>query len=152
MFLAGNGFITTNMGQPKHPMQAPASKLAPADWTLASQSMNMSFSNIPSPLSVSSHTIDHSAKKDEVKVSKTLSRSTSIANKVEPSRVIPSMGSAAASAMISSGILMCKFSKQDLSMLILLLSVHNILSCSVIVRFLFNHFQDHCSYIAHYLN
>ncbi|KAL7110748.1 hypothetical protein ACP275_05G045500 [Erythranthe tilingii] len=99
MFLAGNGFISTNMGQSKHHMQAPAAKLPAGDRPLVSQSMNMP----PSPMSISSHPVE--VNNDEVKViPKTAATSATLANKVEPPRVMSSLGSVSASAMISSAV------------------------------------------------
>lgn len=113
MFLAGNGYVQSNLTQSKLHMQAPASKLPAADQALVNQSMNTPpCSGLPSPMSVSSHPIDQSgvsgANNDEMKVSKTAGMSTTLVNKPEPPRVISSIGSVAASAIISSGI-SCKF-------------------------------------------
>ncbi|KAI3453159.1 hypothetical protein Pfo_009822 [Paulownia fortunei] len=108
MFLAGNGCVPSNMAQSKLHTQAPASKLA-AGRALVNQYMNMpSCSGLPSPMSVSSHPIDQSgvstANNDDVKVSKTVGMSTTLVNKLEPSRVISPIGSVAASAMISAAV------------------------------------------------
>ncbi|KAK6119988.1 hypothetical protein DH2020_046276 [Rehmannia glutinosa] len=51
-----------------------------------------------SPMSVSSHPIDQSANTEDVKVSMT------IVNKVEPQRMVSSLGSVAATAIISSAV------------------------------------------------
>ncbi|PIN13493.1 hypothetical protein CDL12_13878 [Handroanthus impetiginosus] len=109
MFLAGNGCISSNVAQPKHHMQAPASKLPAADHAFVKKSMNMSpCSGLPSPMSVTSHPIDQScgpaANNDDIKVSKTAGMPTTLANKVEPPRVMSPIGSVAASAMISSAV------------------------------------------------
>ncbi|KAI3466954.1 hypothetical protein Pfo_023617 [Paulownia fortunei] len=109
MFLAGNGCVASNMAQPKLHVQAPASKLPAADGALVNQSMNMPpCSGLPSPMSVSSHPMDQSgvaaANNDDVKVSKTIGMSTTIVNKVEPQRMVSSLGSVAATAMISSAV------------------------------------------------
>ncbi|EYU30108.1 hypothetical protein ABFS82_05G044600 [Erythranthe guttata] len=96
MFLAGNGFMSTNMGQSKHHMQAPVAKLPAGDRPSVSQSMNMP----PSPMSISSHPVD--VNNDEAKV--TAATSATLVNKVETPRVMSSLGSVSASAMISSAV------------------------------------------------
>lgn len=98
MILAGNMYVQSMMNQSKHHMQAPASKLPAGEQPLVNQSMNTPpSSGHQSPMSVSSHPIDQSGtNNNDIKVSKTAT---------EPPRVISSMGSVAASAIMSSGIL-----------------------------------------------
>lgn len=97
------------MTQSKLHMQAPASKLPAADQPLVNQSMNTPpCSGLPSPMSVSSHPIDQSgvpgANNDDIKASKTTGMSTASVNNTESPRVMSSIGSVAASAIMSSGI------------------------------------------------
>ncbi|KAG8382718.1 hypothetical protein BUALT_Bualt05G0106500 [Buddleja alternifolia] len=96
MFLAGNGFVSSNMSQSKLHKQGTGSKLSAADRVLMSQPMNM-----PHPVDQSS---TPAANNDQVKVSTTIGMSTTVVNKVEPSLAISSIGSAAATAMISSAV------------------------------------------------
>ncbi|KAK6122408.1 hypothetical protein DH2020_043850 [Rehmannia glutinosa] len=107
IFLAGNGCVPSNMAQSELHMQAPASKPA-ADRALVNQSLDMpSSSSLPSPMSISSRPIDHSAaKNDDVRVSKTGGMSTTVVNEVEPRppRVISPIRSVVASAMMSSAV------------------------------------------------
>ncbi|KAL1556541.1 protein TIFY 7-like isoform X2 [Salvia divinorum] len=106
MLLAGNVYAQSMMTQSKLHMQAPASKVPAVDQPLVNQSMNTPpCSGLPSPMSVSSHPIDHcgipGTNNDDIKVSKTAGMSPALANNTEPSRV---MSSVAASAIMSSAV------------------------------------------------
>lgn len=109
MLLAGNVYVQSKMTQSKHHAQAPASKLPAADQPMVNQSMNTSpSSGLPSPMSVSSHPIDQSSvpgtNNDDIKVSMTAGMSTGLVNNTEPPRVMSSIGSVAASAIMSSAV------------------------------------------------
>lgn len=98
MILAGNMYAQSMMNQSKHHMQAPASKLPAGEPPLVNQSMSTPpSSGHPSPMSVSSHPIDQSGtNNNDIRISKTA---------MESPRVMSSMGTVAASAIMSSGIL-----------------------------------------------
>lgn len=109
MLLAGNVYVQSKMTQSKLHMQAPASKLPATDQPLVNQFMNTPpSSGLPSPMSVSSHPIDQSgvpgANNDDVKASRTTGMSTASVSNTESPRVMSSIGSVAASAIMSSGI------------------------------------------------
>lgn len=113
MLLAGAGCIPANMAQQKLHMQGAASKLSAADQAMVKQNMPPG-SGLPSPMSVSSHAVDHSgvpaANNNDVKGSKTVGMRTNIVTKGEPPKGMSPLGSMAASAIISSGI-SCKVSQ-----------------------------------------
>ncbi|KAL8549697.1 hypothetical protein ACS0TY_008514 [Phlomoides rotata] len=100
MLLAGNAYVQSNMTQSKLHMQTPAPKHPAADQALVSC---MNAPGLLSPVSVSSHPADQSgANNDDVKVSKTAGMPTTLVNKVEPPRVMPSIGPVGVSAIISA--------------------------------------------------
>lgn len=105
MLLAGNG----ELAQPKLHVQAPNLQPATANGELINLTMSKpSCLGILSPMSVSSHPIDQSggvsAYKNNVKVSNTVGISTTLDGKVDSPRMVPSLGSVSASAMISSAV------------------------------------------------
>lgn len=108
MFLAGNGCISSNnVAQSK----LHVSKYPGPDRALGNQSMIVQPGfGLPSPMSVSSHPNDQSsltaapANQDDVKVPITIGMSTMLVNKGEPPRMVTSMGSVAATAMISAAV------------------------------------------------
>ncbi|KAL2545914.1 Protein TIFY 6B [Forsythia ovata] len=110
ILLAGNGCVSSNMAQPRLCLDTPTSKLAAADGALVNQSMNAPpGSALSSPISVSSHPIDQSgstppAKNEDIKVSNSLGCSTNLVSKVEPPRMLTSLGSISATAMIASAV------------------------------------------------
>ncbi|KAL8502528.1 hypothetical protein ACS0TY_021606 [Phlomoides rotata] len=90
MLLAGNAYVQSNMTQSKLHMQTPTTKHPAADQALVSC---MNVPGLLSPVSVSSHPADQAGvNNDDVKVSKTASMPTTLVNKAEPTRVMPSIG------------------------------------------------------------
>lgn len=108
ILLAGNGRVSSNMAQPRLCIDTPTSKVAAADGALVNQSMNMTpGSALSSPISVSSHPIDQSrstpaSNNEDVKVSNSLGFSANLVSEVKPPRMVTSLGSIAATAIISS--------------------------------------------------
>lgn len=99
---AGSGCIPNQV-------HVPTSKSPVANQELVNQPMNLSAgSGLPSPISVSSHPIDMSggaaAKSKDDKVAIMIDMPNTLVNMVEPPRIVPSMGSSALTAMISSAI------------------------------------------------
>ncbi|XP_073142852.1 protein TIFY 6b-like isoform X2 [Henckelia pumila] len=102
MLLAGSGGIPNQV-------HMPTPKSPGAILELVNQPMNMSVgSGLPSPISVSSHPIDQSggaaAKNKDDKVAIMIGMPNTLVNKVEPPRIVSSIGSSALTAMISSAI------------------------------------------------
>ncbi|KAL2485015.1 Protein TIFY 6B [Abeliophyllum distichum] len=109
MLLAGNGGVSSNTAQPKLHVQAPNLKPATAPRELINQTMNKPpCSSLSSPMSVSSHPCDQSgassANNNDIKVSNAIGISTTLDGKVDTPRLVPSLGSLSASAMISSAV------------------------------------------------
>ncbi|CAA2956287.1 Hypothetical predicted protein [Olea europaea subsp. europaea] len=110
ILLAGNGCVSSNMAQTRLCIDTPTSKLAAADEALVNQNMNAPpGSALSSPISVTSHPINQSgstppANKEDVKVSNSLGFSTNLVSKVEPPRMLTSLESIAATAIISSAV------------------------------------------------
>ncbi|CAA2997724.1 Hypothetical predicted protein [Olea europaea subsp. europaea] len=108
ILLAGNGCVSSNMAQPRLCVPALTSKVAAADGALVNQSMNVTrCSALPSPVSVSSHPIDQSrstpaSNNEDVKVSNSLGFSANIVSEAKPPRRVTSLGSIAATEIISS--------------------------------------------------
>ncbi|CAI9755239.1 unnamed protein product [Fraxinus pennsylvanica] len=88
ILLAGNGCVSSNMAQPRLCIDPPASKLAAADEAL-------SGSTPP-------------ANSEDIKVSNSLGFSTNLVSKVEPPIMVTSLGSIAATAIISSAVLQAR--------------------------------------------
>ncbi|KAL8497676.1 hypothetical protein ACS0TY_021129 [Phlomoides rotata] len=110
MLLAENAYVQSNMTQSKLHMQTPTTKHPAADQALVSC---MNVPGLLSPVSVSSHPADQAgANNDDVKVSKTASMPTTLVNKAEPPRVMPSIGPVDVSAIISSGNLQLLFHRR----------------------------------------
>ncbi|XP_022856312.1 protein TIFY 7-like [Olea europaea var. sylvestris] len=110
LLLAGNGCVSSNMAQTRLCIDTPTSKLAAADEALVNQNMNAPpGSALSSPISVSSHPINQSgstppANKEDVKVSNSLGFSANLVSKLEPPRMLTSLESIAATAIISSAV------------------------------------------------
>ncbi|CAA3026925.1 Hypothetical predicted protein [Olea europaea subsp. europaea] len=108
ILLAGNGCVSSNMAQPRLSVDTLTSKVAAADGALVNQSMNVTrCSVLSSPVSVSSHPIDQSrstpaSNNEDVKVSNSLGFSANIVSEAEPPRRVTSLGSIAATEIISS--------------------------------------------------
>ncbi|KAL8491079.1 hypothetical protein ACS0TY_022923 [Phlomoides rotata] len=102
MLLAGNAYVQSNMTPSKLHMQTPTPKHPAADQALVSC---MNAPGLLSHVSVSSHPADQSgANNDDVKVSKTAGMPTTLVNKADPPRVMPSIGPVDVSAIISSAV------------------------------------------------
>ncbi|KAL2509730.1 Protein TIFY 6B [Forsythia ovata] len=109
ILLAGNGGVSSNTAQQKLHVQAPNLKPATAPRELINQTMNKPpCSSLSSPMSVSSHPFDQSgatsANNNDIKVSNAVGISTTLDGKVDTPRLVPSLGSVSASAMISSAV------------------------------------------------
>ncbi|XWS69372.1 hypothetical protein CRYUN_Cryun04dG0173400 [Craigia yunnanensis] len=108
MFLAGNGSsMASNVAHPKVQVQTPISKPVQVDSVIPNQLINTQLScGISSPLSVSSHTGAQSrsvsSSTDELMVCKTTGTLTTPISKVEPPKLLNTMGSAAANGMMPS--------------------------------------------------
>ncbi|XVF85422.1 hypothetical protein PTKIN_Ptkin17bG0116900 [Pterospermum kingtungense] len=108
MLLAGNGSsISSNVAHPKVQVQTPISKPIQVDSVPPNQLINTQLTaGISSPLSVSSHTGARSGSgstnTDELMVRKTTGSSTTPASKVEPPKLVNSMGSIAGTRMMPS--------------------------------------------------
>ncbi|KAA8529021.1 hypothetical protein F0562_033491 [Nyssa sinensis] len=110
MFLAGNGSLAaSNTTQPRAQVQTPNSKLAAGDGVFANQPMNTPpCSGLSSPMYVSSHPVGHSGSgsisNDEVIAAKTTGVLTAPVSKVDPPKIVTSLGPVSATNMISSAI------------------------------------------------
>ncbi|XVF02892.1 hypothetical protein REPUB_Repub04eG0213900 [Reevesia pubescens] len=108
MFLAGNGSpMASNVAHPKVQSQTPISKPVQVDSIPANQLINTQLtSGVSSPLSVSSHTGDQSrsgsTSTDDLMVCKTTGTSTTPISKVEPPKLVNTMGSVATAGMMPS--------------------------------------------------
>ncbi|XP_009788425.1 protein TIFY 6B-like isoform X3 [Nicotiana sylvestris] len=103
MFLAGNGCVPPNVGQPRFQVQASTPKLAAVDGTCVNQIPNMlPASGHSSPMSVSSHPIGQSAgnsgNKDDTKIFKTANIS------VETPKVMTSLGPVGATTIMPAAV------------------------------------------------
>uniref|UniRef100_A0A5B7A904 Protein TIFY n=1 Tax=Davidia involucrata TaxID=16924 RepID=A0A5B7A904_DAVIN len=110
MFLAGNGSTAaSNTAQPRAQVQTPTSKLAAGDGVFANQPMNTPpCSGLSSPMSVSSHPVGQSGSgstnNDEVMAVKTTGVSTTPVSKVDPPKIVTSLGPVSATTMIPSAV------------------------------------------------
>ncbi|XWS22867.1 hypothetical protein CRYUN_Cryun29cG0073000 [Craigia yunnanensis] len=108
MFLAGNGSsMASNVAHPKVQVQKPISKPVQVDSVPPNQLINTQLSSgISIPLSVSSHTgaqsRSGSTSTDELMVCKTTGSPTTPINKVEPPKLVNTMGSVAATGRMPS--------------------------------------------------
>lgn len=107
MLLAGNGFSTgSNVGQPRHQVQAPSSKPLAEDVVFVNQPKNTPpCSGLSSPTSVSSHPVGQSGGEsiNNDGPAKTSGGSTTHVNKTEAPKIVTSHGHVAASTMIQLG-------------------------------------------------
>ncbi|KAA8529020.1 hypothetical protein F0562_033492 [Nyssa sinensis] len=110
MFLAGNGSsAASNTTQPRAQVQTLNSKLAAVDGVFVNQPMNTPpCSALSSPMSVSSHPVGQSGSgsisNDEVMAAKTTGVSTAPVSKVDPPKIVTSLGPVSATNMIPSAV------------------------------------------------
>ncbi|XWS63962.1 hypothetical protein CRYUN_Cryun06bG0146400 [Craigia yunnanensis] len=108
MVLAGNGSsMAANVANPKVQVQTPISKPVQVDSVPANQLINTQLSSdISSPLSVSTYTgaqsRSGSSSTDDLMVCKTTGTPTTPISKVEPPKLVNTMGSVAATGMMPS--------------------------------------------------
>ncbi|XVE85459.1 hypothetical protein DITRI_Ditri17bG0092600 [Diplodiscus trichospermus] len=108
MFLAGNGSsVASNVAHPKAQVQTPISKPVQVDSVPANLLINTQLSSgISSPLSLSSHagaqSRSGSTSTDELMVCKTVGNPITTISKVEPPKLVNTIGSVAATGMMPS--------------------------------------------------
>lgn len=113
MYLAQNGSsVASSVAHPKVQVQTPISKPVQVDSVPANQLINTQLSSgLSSPLSVSSHngaqSRSGSTTTDEVMACKSTGTPTTAISKMEPPKMVNTMGSVAATSMMPSGMPLC---------------------------------------------
>ncbi|XP_059649487.1 protein TIFY 6B-like isoform X4 [Cornus florida] len=109
MFLAGNGSSTaSNMMQPRTQVHTPTPKLAAGDDACVNPINTPPYSGFSSPMSVTSHPIGQSGSgstnNDESMAVKTTGVLTTPVSKVDPPKIVTSLGPVSATTMMPSAV------------------------------------------------